>query len=76
VVHVDIQGRGPVAIDGYAYERAYTGRYFAGGSVELAVPAERRTAFRHFTVNGRREPASVLRVPVTEDLTIVAEFEG
>ncbi len=75
VVRVDVQGRGPVTVDGYAYERAYTGRYFGGGTVEIVVPSERRAAFRHFTVNGRREPGPVLRAPVTEDLAIAVRFE-
>ncbi len=75
VVRVDVQGRGPVTVDGYAYERAYTGRYFGGGTVEIVVPPERRAAFRHFTVNGRREPGPVLRAPVTEDLAIAVRFE-
>jgi hypothetical protein len=64
-----------VAIDGYAYEGSYTGRYFADGTIEIVVPLERRAAFRHFMVNGRREPAPVLRAPVTEDLEITARFE-
>jgi hypothetical protein len=76
VVRVDVQGRGQVAIDGYAYDGSYTGRYFAGGVVEVVVPPERRAAFRHFAVNGRPEPGPVLRVPVTEDLEIAARFGG
>jgi hypothetical protein len=75
VVRVDVQGRGSVTIDGYPYERAFTGRYFAGGTVDIVVPPERRAAFRHFTVNGRREAAPVLRAPVTEDLAIDVRFE-
>jgi hypothetical protein len=63
-----------VTIDGYPYERAFTGRYFVGGTVEIVVPPERRAAFRHFTVNGRREAAPVLRAPVTEDLAIDVRF--
>jgi hypothetical protein len=76
VVRVGIQGEGDVTIDGYAHHGAYEGRYFEGGTVELVVPPDQRGVFRQFTVNGRREPGAVLRVPVTEDLEVVARFGG
>ena len=74
VVRVDVVGGGQVTIDGYPYWSAYTGRYFAGATIEIAVPPEGRGDFRHFTANGRWEPGPVLRVPVTEDLEVVARF--
>ena len=43
--------------------------------VSVRTPEQRGT-FRHFTVNGRREPGPELRLPVTEDLEIVARFGG
>jgi hypothetical protein len=52
------------------------GRYFEGGTVELVVPPDQRGAFREFTVNGRREPGPALKMPVTEDLEVVARFGG
>jgi hypothetical protein len=73
-VHVDVQGPGALTIDGYPHRGSYVGRYFEGGAIEIAVPAAERGAFRHFTVNGRREPGPVLRAPVTEDLAVVARF--
>jgi hypothetical protein len=74
VARVDVQGRGWVAVDGRAYRSAYTGHYFADGTIQVAVPPEGRAGFRHFMVNGRLEPGPELRVPVTEDLEIVARF--
>jgi hypothetical protein len=74
VVRVEVDGAGDVTIDGYAYRGGYTGRYFAGGALEVMVPPERRPTFREFTVNGRPAPGSVLRVAVTDDLEVVARF--
>jgi hypothetical protein len=76
VVGVRVQGQGGVTIDGFAHEGPYVGHYFAGGTLEIAIPPDRRGTFRHFTVNGRREPGPELRFPVTEDLEIVARFGG
>jgi hypothetical protein len=74
VVRVEVQGTGDVAIDGYPHRGPYVGRYFEGGTLELVVPPDQRGTFRQFTVNGRREPAPVLKVAVTDDLDVVAEF--
>jgi hypothetical protein len=76
VVRVGVQGGGDVTIDGYAHHGPYVGRYFEGGTVELVVPPDQRGAFREFTVNGRREPGPALKMPVTEDLEVVARFGG
>ncbi len=74
VVRLSIQGERSVTIDGYPHRGPYLGRYFTGGTLELGVPPEQRGTFRHFTVNGKPEPGPALRLPVTEDLEIVARF--
>jgi hypothetical protein len=79
VARVRVQGEGGtggVSIDGHLHDGPYVGRYFAGATLELVIPPERRGAFRYFLVNGRREPGPILREPVTRDLDVVAWFEG
>jgi hypothetical protein len=79
VARVRVQGEGGtggVLIDGHFHDRPYVGHYFAGATIELVIPSERRGAFRYFLVNGRRDPGPVLREPVTRDLDVVAWFEG
>ena len=74
VVRLSVEGPGALTIDGFAHQGPYVGHYFVGGTLELDVPPDRRGAFRHFTVNGRREPGPTLRLPVTDDLAVVAQF--
>jgi hypothetical protein len=76
VARVRLEGPGSVTIDGYPYAGPYTGQYFASGAIEVAVPPERRSTFRHFTVNGRPVPGPALAMPVSEDLEVVARFGG
>jgi len=74
VVHIDVRGDRHLTIDGYPHRGRYEGRYFEGGTLEVAVPPEARAGFRYFTVNGRREAEPLLRLPVTADLEVVARF--
>jgi hypothetical protein len=74
VVTVDVRGNRSLTIDGYPHRGRYEGRYFEGGTLEVAVPPEARAEFEYFTVNGRREAGPLLRLPVTDDLEVVARF--
>ena len=74
VARVDVRGNRSLTIDGYPHRGRYEGRYFEGGTLEVAVPPEARAEFEYFTVNGRREAGPLLRLPVTDDLEVVARF--
>ena len=56
----------PLEIDGYRTEGDYSGRYFEGSSVSVAIPTDARSRFQGWTVNETRlpdaNPVLVLRV--------------
>jgi Lamin Tail Domain len=74
VARVDVRGNRSLTIDGFPHRGRYEGRYFEGGTLEVVVPPEARAGFQYFTVNGRREAGPLLRLPVTDNLEVVARF--
>jgi hypothetical protein len=57
-------------VDGHRVEPGWEGYYFPGMQIALSVPAEQRSAFTGWRVNGAERHEPELTVTASEDLAI------
>lgn len=62
-------------IDGYPSAPGYVGRYFRNMPIDLEVPEAFRENFSHWRVRGRKISSHSLRLPVDDNLRIVAKLK-
>lgn len=77
-VRVQTSGDAGLEVDGHPTSGGYEGLYFRGSRISLAVPAERRSTFRGWTINGvpGEGTAPTLSLRVEAPLEIIASFAG
>ena len=76
-VRVQSSGGAVLEVDGHPTAGPYEGHYFRGMRLSLVVPAERRSTFRGWTINGAPAGAApTLSLRVESPLEISAEFAG
>lgn len=74
-VQIEFPNARSLEIDGYIEESTYSGWYFEGMTLEMAVPEPSRGDFRFWVVNGESITTPEVRIEIESPLQIEAVFE-